>query len=362
MKKLLVFRKLSVQLIVATAISFFASMGVFLGLLSNLAIYSMDNEVNISSFFSYTAFSIVLIVPIVIFIITFLFLVRKKVTYIKYISEQVNKITKEDFGVTLNVVGNDEISELCENINYMSMEIKKSFEHKRQIENEKSEMITSIAHDLRAPINNLIEYLYILKNKRYKSKEEEEEYLSVAYNLAIKLKKLISEIFEYTKLSSRNMELKLGEVDLGFMIIKILEEYTPRLEEIGLRITVDIEEEILVKIDYEKITKAFNNILSDVEKYSNLLSDLIIKAENKAGTAHIFISNKGKYLEGDKLNAMFQSLNRIDISKSKDFGESELGLAISKKVIELHNGRIWVEGKGTIRIIHIKLPINHKNI
>ena len=362
MKKLLIFRKLSVQLTVATAISFLVSMGAFLVLKSNLAMSSMDNEGKIGSFFSYLAFSIVLIVPIVIFIITFLLLVRKKVRYIKYISEQVNKITKEDFGVTLNVVGNDEIAELCENINHMSMEIKKSFEHKRQIENEKSEMITSISHDLRAPITNLIECLYILLNKRYKSKEEEEEYLSVAYDLSINLKKLISELFEYAKLSSRNMELKFGEVDLGFMLIKILEEYTPRLEEIGLRIRVDIEEEILVKIDYEKITKAFNNILSDVERYSNLLSDLIIKIENKAGTAHISISNKGKYLEVDKLNAMFQSLNRIDTSKSMGFGESELGLAISKKVIELHHGKIWAEGKGTIRIIHIKLPISHKNV
>lgn len=362
MKKFVVFRKLSVQLIATIALSCLVSMGTFLGVLSNLKIYSMDNEGNISSLFSYAAFSIVFIVPIVIFIIAFLLLVRKKVRYIKYISEQVNKITKEDLGVTLNVVGNDEIAELCENINCMSMEMKESFEHKRRIENEKSELITSISHDLRAPITAITEYLYILENKRYKSKEEEQEHLSVAYNLSIKLKKIINELFEYTKLSSRNMELKLGEVDLGFMIIKILEEYTPRLEEMGVRIRVNIDEEILVKIDYEKIIKAFNNILSDVEKYGHLLSDLIIKVENKAGTAHIVISNKGKYLEYDKLNVMFESLNRIDTSKSMDFEESELSLGISKKVIELHHGSIWAEGHGTRRTIHIKLPISQKSV
>lgn len=153
----------------------------------------MNNEGNVNLFLSYITLSIAFIVPILIFIITFLLLVRKKVTYIKYISEQVNKITKVDLGLTLKVVGNDEIAELCENINYMSMEIKESFEHKRQIKNEKSEMITSISHDLRAPITTIMEYLYILKNKKYESKEEEKGYLSASYNLSIKLKKLISE-------------------------------------------------------------------------------------------------------------------------------------------------------------------------
>lgn len=73
----------------------------------------------------------------------------------------------------LNVVGNDEIVELCENINCMFMEMKESFEYKRWIENEKSELIISILYDLRVFIIVIIEYLYILENKRYKSKEEE---------------------------------------------------------------------------------------------------------------------------------------------------------------------------------------------
>ncbi len=117
MKKLLVRGKLSFQLIVAIAISLFVSMGTFFVFERNLTIYSMNNEGNVEYFFSYMTFSITFIVPIIIFIITFLFLIRKKIRYIKYISEQVNKITKEDFEVTLNVLGNDEIAELCENIN-----------------------------------------------------------------------------------------------------------------------------------------------------------------------------------------------------------------------------------------------------
>lgn len=154
------------------------------------------------------------------------------------------------------------------------------------------------------------------------------------------------------------MELKFGEVDLGFMIIKILEEYILRFEEMGVRIRVNIDEEIFVKIDYEKIIKVFNNILSDVEKYGYLLLDLIIKVENKVGIVYIVIFNKGKYLEYDKLNVMFESFNRIDILKLMDFEELEFSLGILKKVIEFYYGSIWVEGYGIRRIIYIKLLIS----
>lgn len=360
MKRFALPGKLSIQLILAIILSFFVSIGSFLGLLSILGRYLIFNKGSNICFLSYGAFFIVAIVPIGIFIIIFLILVRKKVNYIKYISEQVNNITKDDFEINMNVVGNDEIAELCKNINYMSMEIKESFEHKRQIENEQSKMITSISHDLRAPIAAIIEYLYILKNKKYNSKEEENENIRVAYNMSIKLNKLINELFEYTKLSSKNIELNLAEVDLGFMLIKILEEYTPRFEEMGLQISVDINGESLVKMDYKKLAEAFNNIFGYVEKYSDLLSELIIKVENKADMAHISISNKSKNLADDKLNSMLENINKIDILKSMDFEESELSLGISKKVIELHHGQLWTEENENIKTIHIQIPTIHK--
>lgn len=361
MKKFMVFEKLSVQLIAAMALSFFVSIGAFLELLSKFEIYFMNNKGINNCILSYIALSTVFIVPIVIFIIIFLLLVRKKVNYIKYISEGLNKITKDEFGKPLNVLGYDEIAELCENINYMSMEIEKSFEHERKLENEKREMITNISNDLRVPTTAIIEYLNIIKNKKCKNQEEEKELLSEAYNMSMKLNKLISELFEYTKLSSINMKLKLVEVDLGFMLIKILEDYKPRLEEKGLQLKVDINEEIIVKIDYEKITEAVNNILNYVEKYSEQQSDLTIKAETKYGAAHIYIANKSEYLENDKLNTMFENFNGIDISKSIDADIAELSLGISKKIIELHHGQILTEWQGTTRTIHIEMPIRHKN-
>lgn len=104
-------------------------------------------------------------------------------------SEDMDKI--QGLGLTLNVRGNDELAELCESINAMSKQLKDKFEHEREIENTKTELITNVSHDSRTPLTAIIGYLDIIKNEKYKSKEEEKEYLISTYKLSIKLKRLI---------------------------------------------------------------------------------------------------------------------------------------------------------------------------
>ena len=104
-------------------------------------------------------------------------------------------------------------------------------------------------------------------------------------------------------------------------------------------IITDIHEEIPVKIDIEKIVRVFDNILSNAEKYSIKSSQIIVKAEIKEGIAHISVSNKCEHIEQDKLNKMFEKFYRIDISRASNMEGSGLGLTISKKIVELHNGQ-----------------------
>lgn len=127
----------------------------------------------------------------------------------------------------------------------------------------------------------------------------------------------------------------------------------------GLRVLTQISDaELPVKVDVEKMVRAFENILSNAEKYSSKPSDIIVKADNKGEDVVISISNKGEHLEQDKLNRMFEKFYRVDISRSSNIEGSGLGLAISKKIVELHDGEVWAECDGEIIIINIKLPIN----
>lgn len=357
MKKLIVFRKLSIQLIVAVAISFLVSMAVLIILSQIMILYYMDNQGNISQFLFNISYLIILTVCVAAFIIIFLILIKRKLGYIKYISEQVSKIAKKELGSTLQVKGNDELADLCKNINSMSIQLKGKFEHEREIENTKTELITNVSHDLRTPLTAIIGYLDILKNKKYKSKEDAEEYVTTTYNLSVKLKELIDELFEYTKLSSSDIVLDFIEADLGNILNQMLGEYAPIFESKGLKIIKHIDEDISVKVDIEKIVRVLDNILSNAEKYSIKPSEIIVRTTKKENVALISIANKGEHINPEKLNKIFEKFYRVDTSRSNTIEGSGLGLAISKKIIELHNGEIWAECHEDMITVSIRIPI-----
>lgn len=347
-----------ISLLVISLFSAFLSIGLFSSYIAVPYITARGTSIGEMDYYIMTA--ILFAIFITVFLLIFLLPVNNKVKYIKYISHQVAEIKNEKLGLTLKVRGNDELAELCKSINLMSLLLKEKFEQEREIENTKTELITNVSHDLRTPLTAIIGYLDILNNEKYKSKEEGKEYLSSTYNLSIKLKKLIDELFEYTKLSSSDMALELNEADLGGILNQMLGEYTPVFEAKGLRIITDIDEKIPVKIDIEKIVRVFDNILSNAEKYSVKPSDIIVKAENMSGYAKISVTNKGNHIEQDKLNKIFEKFYRVDISRSSNIDGSGLGLAISKKIVELHNGQIWAESDSNMVRIHIKLPTSNQ--
>jgi signal transduction histidine kinase len=354
-------RKISVKLLYVIIISAIIAIVAVLLLSYYVAlpyILSRGNSISVSEYNIITL--IAFIIGIVIFLAVVLSLAGKKIKYIKYIkyiSEQVKVITHKELGSTLQVIGNDELAELCMNINSMSIQLKEKFEHEREIENTKTELITNVSHDLRTPLTAIIGYLDILKNEKYKG-EEEKEYLTSTYNLSIKLKKLIDELFEYTKLSSSDIHLDFVEADLGSILIQMLGEYAPMLESKGLKvITYMPDKKLPVKIDIEKMVRVIDNVLSNAERYSIKPSDIIVKADNSEDNVIISISNKGKHIEQERLNKMFEKFYRVDSSRSSRIEGSGLGLAISKKIVELHSGEIWAECDGDIIIISIRLPI-----
>lgn len=359
MKKLIATRSLSVNMLIKIAFCFilsFAAAMLFASYASTTYIY--NNRNNLSPFIYNIIFLGVFMTGIAVFIISFLISTSRDIKYIKYISENVKIIANEELGATLKVEGNDELAELSKNINSMSRQLKEKFEHEREVEHTKTELITNVSHDLRTPLTAIIGYLDILKNEKYKNEEEEKEYLHSTYKLSIKLKKLIDELFEYTKLSSSNISLDFVEVDIGSILTQILGEYTPVFETKGLRVITNIDDARLpVKIDVEKMVRVFDNVLGNAEKYSVKPSDIIVNAYRSENDVIISISNKGEYIEQDTLNKIFEKFYRIDSSRSSVIEGSGLGLAISKRILELHKGQIWAESHGNIIEFKIKLKL-----
>lgn len=344
-------KRLSVQLLTVIAISFMISVIIVGSILPYVMGYFIENPNDV------TLFNLLWISAVMlIFIICLLVMIRKKIKYLQHITESVQAIANGKLGNTIEIKGNDELSQLAANINYMSKELENKFKYERQIESAKNELITNISHDLRTPLTSIIGYIDLLKKKEYRDDEQLYDYLETIYSKSQNFKKLINELFEYTKLTSPDLKLNFTEVELGRLLEQIIGEYIPILEKESLDIQKSItEEDIHVSMDIEKMVRVYDNLLMNVIKYS--MKPSIIKVDlHKVGIKTILsISNQVENLQVQDVNKLFERFYRGDKARKED-GGSGIGLAISKRIIELHGGTIkadYIEGWLTFTIEYI---------
>ncbi|MED4044445.1 HAMP domain-containing sensor histidine kinase, partial [Priestia aryabhattai] len=299
---------------------------------------------------------------VLIFFVLFLLWTRPITRYIKQIEEGINRIVNKDWTYSIPVKGKNELSFLAKNINWMTEQMRQRFEKERKVEQAKNELITNLSHDLRTPLTSIIGYLTLLKDKQYKNSEELEQYIQTTYGISFKLKNLLDELFEYTKLSLPDVDMQFQEVDLSGVLYQLVGEYTPMFENRGLSVKVDIPNDaVFISIDIEKMIRVFDNLLSNAEKYSHESGDIEIVLYTNEKQVIARISNTTDQIASEELNHLFDKFYRMDKARSSKVVGSGIGLSIAKRIVELHQGEIWAESEQNKTTMYVALPL-HQDI
>ncbi|MCZ6943061.1 MULTISPECIES: HAMP domain-containing sensor histidine kinase [Bacillus] len=357
MKRVSFRNKIIIKLLVAVAVSFFASFGLTILNFLYIIVPLFIKYDRLGMFAFYFAIFFLIAFAIFTFIIIFLILVRKKIVYLKLISDNVNDIANGKLGLTIGIKGKDELTQLAQNINYMSKELEHTFEQERRLERTKNELITNVSHDLRTPLTSIIGYVDLLKRGQYDSKTQLQEYLETTYLKSQRLKYLIDELFEYTRLSGIDTKLNFNEVDLSGLLEQIVGEYIPIFEKESLIVQKSITEETIpIFIDIEKMVRVYENLFMNAIKYSMKPSELSISLELIGNKAILKVSNKVEKPPVSDPNKLFERFFRGDKARKDDQGNG-LGLAISKRIVELHHGNIHAEYKDGWMSFIVEHPI-----
>ncbi len=308
-------------------------------------------------FISINAFYIISFLGVAIFLITFVSLVNRKVKYIKFLTKEVKVIKDEGFGKTIKVKGKDELSELCQSINDMSLELRKKIDNEKIIEKNKNELITSVSHDLRTPLTSIIGYVDLLKKNEFNDKEKFDNYIEIIDERTKSLNRLINELFEYTKLTSHDIKLNYSRLEIVSLIEQMAGEYTPIFNKENLEVVKDItDKDIFINADIEKIVRVLENLLTNAIKYSVKNSKVLIKLFEENDYVVVSVSNKAKDISKGDLKNIFERFYKVDKSR-KEQDSTGLGLSIVKRIVELHNGEIDVNLNEDIIEFKISLPL-----
>ncbi|GIO28714.1 sensor histidine kinase [Ornithinibacillus bavariensis] len=281
--------------------------------------------------------------------------ILKNVGFFNRIVENTNELAAGNLSKDLEITGNTALATLAENINVLKQGVKHSQSEQAKSERLKTELITNVSHDLRTPLTSIITYTELLKEKQ-KMNDESAAYLEIIDRKSKRLKVLIEDLFEVSKMASGNIELKKEKVDLVQLLQQALGEYDDMIHESSLQFRVThIDPPVHAIVDGQKLWRVFDNLIGNILKYSMENSRVYINLSVGNGHAIIAFKNVSKYELSENSDELFERFKRGDTSRHTE--GSGLGLAIAQSIIELHNGQLEIEIDGDLFKIIIFLPI-----
>jgi len=257
------------------------------------------------------------------------------------------------------IEGDDEIAYLCYDFEEMRVILKKSTQEKVKFDLEEKELISNISHDLRTPLTAIKGYVEGLMDGVADTQQKREKYLKTIFNKVNDMDRLINELTIYSKIDTNRIPYVFKKISVNDYFDDCYQEIRMDLEAEGIELEYcnHANSKMYIIADAEQLKRVINNIVSNSIKYlSNQKGRIKIDIYDKGDYVHIRIEDNGKGICKEDLPHIFERFYRADSSRNSAQGGSGIGLAIVKKIVIDHNGKIWAESKIDIgTVMHLEL-------
>ncbi len=223
-------------------------------------------------------------------------------------------------------------------------------------EQKKNDLVLFLAHDLKTQLTSVVAYLTMLDGHPDMNPDEREKYIHIALEKSMRLGDLINEFFDITRYNLQDIELEPVEINLSLMLEQLADELYGVLLEKNLSCEVEVEENLEVYGDPDKLARVFDNILRNAIAYCYGNTKILIGARRKGRDVEITFTNEGDKIPGAMLQTIFEKFYRVDGSRSSGTGGAGLGLAIAKEIVELHGGRVMAKSDDLKTQFIVTLP------
>ena len=280
-------------------------------------------------------------------VILYVYYLIKKLAYLSYIMEGTERIKGGDIHYKLDIIGDDNFSNLAENINNIGEGLDKAIYNQLKSERLKSELITNVSHDLKTPLTSIINYIELIKKEEDIKPEHIKDYVNVLDSKSKRLKVLIEDLFEASKASSGNLELNMEKIDITQLLRQAIGEMEEKLSKANLDLKLRVpEEKTYIMGDGKKLYRVLENLLSNISKYSLNNTRVYIDIIEEDDKVKLTMKNISSYELNFDPEEIMERFKRADESRNTE--GSGLGLAIARDLVNAQGGRFEIDIDGDL--------------
>ena len=308
-------------------------------------------------------------------------------TPILQVNSAAKKIAEGKWKNQLNIHRRDEVGELAQSFNLMASQLKNSFEtleaqnqKLKKLDRLKDEFLANTSHELRTPLNGIVGISeFILDQQTKHLNPVITSNLTMIVSSAHRLSNLVNDILDFSKMRYNKLELQIKAVDV-FAIVEIVVNVNLLVSKKNLQLINAIPANLPpVSADEDRLQQILYNLIGNAIKFtdpgkvkisaavitSNITNNSIesvgqlsASEDSSQKELKIVVSDTGIGIPNDKLESIFKSFEQAEGSTGRKYGGTGLGLTITKQLVELHGGRIWVDSEvGVGSSFSFTLPI-----
>jgi signal transduction histidine kinase len=290
-----------------------------------------------------------------------LLLAASVVTPLRRTQQGLSKIADGDFSGHVDVPNRDEIGALAADVNRMNDELRRLYGELEAASRHKSDFLATMSHELRTPLNAIIGFSEVLHEQMFGELNERQlAYVDDVLEAGRHLLSLINDVLDLAKIEAGRMELDLSQVALPDLLRSAVSMHSERAGRGGITLALTAEPaEISITADERRVRQIVFNLLSNAIKFTPSEGRVDVSARLDDGHAEIAVTDTGPGIASQDLETIFEEFEQA--ADGKKVEGTGLGLPLSRKLVELHGGKLWVESQpGRGSTFRFTLPTRQK--
>jgi signal transduction histidine kinase len=279
------------------------------------------------------------------------------ITPLRRTEARLAEIAAGDFTGHVDVPNRDEVGSLAANVNRMNDELGRLYREVETVSRHKSDFLATMSHELRTPLNAIIGFSEVLQAQMFGELNEQQlTYVEDVLAAGRDLLSLINDVLDLAKIEAGRMDLDLAPVSVGDVLQSGMTMHGERASRAGIALGLQVDpEEIVVTADERRVRQVVFNLLSNAIKFTPRKGRVDVLAQVRDGVVEIAVADTGPGIAPDDLERIFEEFDQGGTTRVDGTG---LGLPLSRKFVELHGGRLWVESTpGAGSTFRFTLPV-----